>query len=610
MSHDTDTPTPDTIDTDTTITIDDTAPDASDVAAESDSAVPAAPGAGQGPTMDPAELHIDENVRKTFRLEDHPDVTESIREHGVKNPIKVIRMPDGRHVVRDGQVRTLTALAFEQSEVPVWVTDFDTSVDANEAEIDRVLEQIYVNDRRIPLTDGDRAAGIALALDLGATVTRVGKALQTKRDDVKRAGKIGTSATARGLVDEGQYDLEQAALIAEYDNLGDTDAVERLTRANRNWFSYEANRIAQDRTQARAYLATALPYAETGIGILTDYPADGQFTDNGPLVLAADLVDADGTAVDTGHINANPGLWLVWLEISEDMVWVEVDTGALVDPDTVDWDTREHPNTEPAEGRLRHAREVEQREQVLAEYFLPRDRLEAAGLRERERDTDTNASATAGAGAGADGTDTRDACQDEQDGHNGGDELATARRAAAEAAAQAQSEAREQERLARRRVRELNKQGLAAKTTRTEFVTRLLTRKTPPAQAPVFLAQALVADSGLLSEYHAFSTALELLGIKGFRARDEVLADLDTVKPARAQVIVLALVLGAYESRCEKTLWRYADRGVRRYLKFLSQLGHSLVPVELAALGEVNSDDIDIDTAATEPDEPQQADAA
>ncbi|WP_329410693.1 ParB N-terminal domain-containing protein [Nocardia vinacea] len=595
MSHDTDTPTPDTIDTDTTITID----DASHVAAECDSAVPAAPVADRGPTMDPAELDIDENVRKTFRLEDHPDVTESIREHGVKNPIKVIRMPDGRHVVRDGQVRTLTALAYGQSEVPVWITDFDTSVDANEAEIDRVLEQIYVNDRRIPLTDGDRAAGIALALDLGATVTRVGKALQTKREDVKRAGKIGTSTTARGLIDEGQYDLEQAALIAEYDNLGDTDAVQRLTRANRNWFSYEANRIAQDRTQTRAYLAAALPYAEAGVGILTDYPDDKQFTDDGPLVLAADLVDADGTAVDISHINAHPGSWLVWLEISEDMVWVEVDTGALVDPDTVDWDTREHPDTEPAEG-LRHAREVEQREQILAEYFLPRDRLEAAGLREREKDTNID--------TGAEGTDTRDAFQDEQDGHGGGDELATARRAAARAAA----EAREQERFARRRVRELNKQGLAAKTTRIKFVTRLLMRKTPPVQAAVFVAQALVSDSGLLSEYHACSTSLELIGYKDFHGRDELLADLETTKPARAHTIVLALVLGAYENRATKELWRYADRGVRRYLKFLGQLGYPLVPVELAALGEVNSDDIDIDTpsTATEPDEQEQADAA
>ncbi|WP_433678178.1 ParB/RepB/Spo0J family partition protein [Nocardia sp. CA-119907] len=596
MTYDTDTPTldADTISPDSTdLPATATAVVSGGVDSEPDDAV-AAPSPQRGPTMDPGLLDVADNVRKSFRLEDHPEVTDSIREHGVKNPIKVIRMPDGRHVVRDGQVRTLTALAFEQTEVPVWVTDFDPTVDATEAEIDRITEQITVNDRRIPLTDGDRAAGIAQMLDLGASITRVAKALQTKRDDIKRAGKIGTSATARGLIDEGQYDLEQAALIAEYDTLGDTDAVERLMRANRNWFTYEANRIAQDRAERRDYLAAALPYAETGIGILTDHPDTAQFSDDGPLMLAADLVDADGAAVDTSHINANPGFWLVWLELGEAMVWVEVDTGALVDPDTVDWDTREHPDTEPADG-LRHAREVVQREQVLAEYFLPRDLLDAAGLREHE-DTDTEAT---------EATDTG------EDKAVEGDQLAAARRAAAaQAAAQAEAEQREKERLARRRVRELNKQGVAAKTTRTEFVTQLLGRKTPPAQAATFLAQALVFSPGLLGEYNAFATAVELLAVNSVRTRDELLANLETAKPARCQVIVLALVLGAYENRADKDLWRYADRGVRRYLKFLRELGHPLVPVELAALGELNSDDIDIDTPATAPDEPEQAEAA
>ncbi|MFI2478684.1 hypothetical protein ACH49W_35555, partial [Nocardia xishanensis] len=91
-----------------------------------------------------------------------------------------------------------------------------------------------------------------------------------------------------------------------------------------------------------------------------------------------------------------------------------------------------------------------------------------------------------------------------------------------------------------------------------------------------------------------------------------LIASIETAKPARCQVIVLALVLGAYENRADKGLWRYADRGVRLYLEFLRELGHQLVPVELAALGELNSDDIDIDnpTATTEPDAQQQPEAA
>ncbi|MFI2478874.1 ParB/RepB/Spo0J family partition protein, partial [Nocardia xishanensis] len=277
MPHDTDTPTLD-LDPDT---VPDPDPDATSLPAPTDSAAPAA-SVQRGPTLDPALLDIADNVRENFHLEDHPDVTESIREHGVKNPIKVIQMPNGRLVVRDGQVRTLTALALAQTEVPVWITDFDPSVDATEAEIDRITEQITVNDRRIPLTDSDRAKGIAQMLDLGASVTRVARALQTKRDDIKRAAKIGASATARNLVDEGQYDLEQAAVIAEYDNLGDTDAVERLICAHRSWFTYEANRIAADRAEQRAYLAAALPYAQAGLGILTDYPDLSYYTDKAP----------------------------------------------------------------------------------------------------------------------------------------------------------------------------------------------------------------------------------------------------------------------------------------------------------------------------------------
>ncbi|MEV6256854.1 ParB/RepB/Spo0J family partition protein [Nocardia sp. NPDC051929] len=558
-----------------------------------------------GPTVDPAVLEIDENVRKTFRLEDHPDVTDSIREHGVRDPILVIRMPDGRLVVRDGQVRTLTALACELPEVPVYIRDFDPSVDTSEAEIERITEQITLNDRRIPLTNSDRAAGIAQMLDLGASVTRVAKALQTKRDEVKLVGKVGTSPTARNLIDDDQYDLAHAAVIAEYENVGDYDAVRRLLNVRSGLFDFEANRIAADRTEQRAYLANALPYAQAGLGILTDYP-DLDHTDT-ELLCAAELVDADGNAIEFADIAANPRAWLVWIDVDQEQVWVEVGTGHLVDPDTVDWDTRDQPDAAPAEG-LRHAREVEQRDQLLPEYFLPRELLETTGLRERvDTEPDTE-----------DDPDTGDAGEGEDSGERGSrfgqvdaEQVAAERQAAAEADAEAAAQAAEIERAARRRVRELNKLGLAAKATRIEFVTRLLARRTPPAQAAVFLTRSMLADPGLISEYHAFDSALKLLGIEGYRSRHAMLDTLETIKPARAQVVALALVLGGYEHRADKDLWRYADSAVRRYLSFLRELGYPLVPVELAALGEIKAIDIDIDnpTATGQPADPDAASA-
>ncbi|MGW5455796.1 ParB/RepB/Spo0J family partition protein [Nocardia sp. NPDC003979] len=556
-----------------------------------------------GPRVNPADLEIDENVRKTFSLDDHPEVTDSIREHGVRNPILVIRMPDKRLVVRDGQIRTLTALAYGLAEVPVYIRDFDPSVDTTEAEIERIVEQITLNDRRIPLTTGDRAAGITQALDLGASVTRVAKALQTKRDEVKLVGKVGASATARRLIDDGQYDLAHAALIADYENLGDTDAVTRLLNARPSQFDFEAHRIAADRDERRIYLADALPYAEAGLGILTDYP-DLDHPDHGELLCAAEIVDAEGNALEFAHIAANPGPWLVWLDLDQNQVWVEIDTGHIIDPDTVDWGTRDQPDTEPAEG-LRHAREVEQRDQVLPEYFLPREHLDAVGLRERVDTEDETATG-----------DVADAGEDDEPGEHGSrfgqvdpEQAAADRRAAAEAAAEEAAQRAEIERAERRRIRELNKLGVAAKATRIEYVTRLLTRRTPPAQAAMFMTRSLLADPGLTGEYHAFDSALKLLGIEGYRSRQDMVATLDTTKPARAQVIALALVLGGYEHRADKDLWRYTESAVRRYLTFLRELDYPLVPVELAALGEIKAIDIDIDnpTATGEPADPNSA---
>ncbi|WP_216907665.1 ParB/RepB/Spo0J family partition protein [Nocardia noduli] len=600
MPTDTDTPTTDTDIGDVTDAVDatpdpDTDPDIA--VADSGDDPDSLDTLCTGPTVNPALLEIDENVRKTFQLQDHPDVTDSIREHGVRDPILVIRMPDGRLVVRDGQVRTLTALAFEIPEVPVYIRDFDPSVDASEAEIERIFEQITLNDRRIPLTNGDRAAGITQALDLGASVTRVAKALQTKREEVKLVGKVGSSATARGLIDDDQYDLAHAAVIADYESVGDLDAVRRLLNVRSSVFQFEANRIAADRSEQRAYLADALPYAQAGLGILTDYP--DLYDSDAELFCAAELVDGDGNAIELAHIAAHPGPWLVWLDLDQDQVWVEIDSGHLVDPDTVDWDTRDRPDAEPAEG-LRHAREVEQRDQVLPEFFLRRDLLAETGLRERPEPTDTEIS---------DG-DHSDDPGGADDGHEGGavdeEQVAAERRAAAEAA----ERAAEFDRAARRRVRELNKLGVAAKATRVEFVTRLLARRTPPTQAAVFLTRSMLADPGLISEYHAFDSAMKLLALTGYQSRHAVLDTLDATKPARAQVIALALVLGGYEHRTDKDLWRYVDSGARRYLEFLRELGYTLVPVELAALGELKAIDIDIDNPTDTDAAPADTDTA
>lgn len=552
--------------------------DAPDTVADADGqsgdAVSAAP-AAVAVLRDPRQLVIAENVRKSFDLAEHTELAESITEHGVLAPIIAIGLPDEpTAVVRDGQLRTLTAVAVGVEQVPVWLIDPAAVASGKQAEIDRILEQITVNDRRVSLTEGDRAAGIALALDLGASVTRVSKALQTPRDRVKLAGKVGASATARKAVDEGQYDFEQAAVIAEYEIVGDTDAVTRLqAAATRFNFSYVAHQIANDRQERRAYFAAAMAWAEAGFGIVDEQP----ILHGNDLIASGELVDADGNPVDEDRIWGEPGAWLVWIELADDQLFIDRDTGAVIDPDTVDWDTDRDPSVEPAEG-LRHAREIDVRDRWVPEYFLPASQLDALGLHRRLDDIEVR------------GVDHPGAPEDP----DMAEELAARR---AEATAQAELQ-RQRDREAARRVRELNKQGLAAMQARREFVTTLLARKTPPPVAAKFIAEALVDETNLLGEYNAFETAAELLAGTGTWRRD-LLHSVETAKPARCQVIVLGLVLGAYEKRATKDSWRHHDRGVTRYLKFLREVGHQLVPVELAAAGELDPDTIDIDTPVT-----------
>jgi ParB family transcriptional regulator, chromosome partitioning protein len=74
----------------------------------------------------------------------------------------------------------------------------------------------------------------------------------------------------------------------------------------------------------------------------------------------------------------------------------------------------------------------------------------------------------------------------------------------------------------------------------------------------MFIAGCLARDSYLLSSHNALDTTAELLGVDGAEAVAKLVADLPANGDSRAQVITLALVLGALESRTRKDAWRNA----------------------------------------------------
>ncbi|WP_405166446.1 hypothetical protein OG203_15950 [Nocardia sp. NBC_01499] len=491
-------------------------------------------------------------------------------------------MPDGTIEVRDGQLRTLIALELGLTRVPVWIT---TAADPGtaEAEITRISDQITVNDRRIPLTDGDRAAGIAQMLDFGASVTRVARELQTDREEVKLAEKVGHSPTARQIVDEGQLDFEQAAILAEYDLVGDTEAVQHLLNTPPSMFTFEARRIANQREERRKLLQASLPYAAAGFTILThdlDY-ADPKF------LSATRLYTADDQPVSLAQIQAEPQRWAVYCDLLEDVATLDRETGEPVDPDTVDWATARYPDATPTQG-MRHAREVEQHDLWDAYYYLPTDQLDAAGLHELtdtiEPDTVTDLSDR----HEADSSDTAPA-EDDPDAAARAEALAQQR---AEARARAEEERRQRE-LAEQRATELDKLGKAAMEARRDFLQKLLSRNNdPPQQASSFVVTSVITEPGLLDSHDATVLAMDLLGVKGWRS--ELLSSIENARPPRCRVVLLALVLAACEQRTGKKAWRYDDPRVQRYLRFLAEIGHTLTPIEQVAVGDRDPDCIEI----------------
>ena len=488
--------------------------------------------------IDPTTLEIDVNVRTEASLT--PAFLDSIAAHGVRQPVSAIRRADGTVAVRDGQRRTLAARQTGQVSIPVYITDHATD-DDQAREADRIVEQFDLNENRERLTGRDRLAAMTQLLDLGLSPTKVGKRLHVDRKQVAAAPTVAGSTIAASAVDTGTLDLIQAATVAEFED--DPNAVERLvTAAGNSQFDHVvANLRSEQESKARRAEAAA-PYIEKGYQVLDRWSPD--------YATFRGLVDADGETVDPETMDpANVAILL-----DERARYVDTETREPVDRDTIDWYTEEDPDLEPEDG-LRHYDTVEEESEWIVSAWYCIDPA-AAGLRSRYGST----------------TGTPTSTDPEE-------------------AARLQAEADEQARIERRRVVRLNKLGVAAEGVRREWVTALLTRKTAPKGAARFVAERLATDPDLLMRNKATTTARTLLGYDAGAT-----IPLDGVSDNRAQVIVLGLVLGAYEAGTEKDAWRSQGRGTAAYLHFLRDNGYTLAEVEEVAARDRDADDISPDT--------------
>lgn len=502
--------------------------------------------------LDPNALDIGANVRDLVDLSATPDFVESISEHGVLEAISAVQLADGQIVVRDGQRRTLAAREAGITSIPVIVRT-DTTADEPERNIERITAQMEANDQRLALTPGQRAAAAAELLDLGLSVTKVSKKVREDKTWVEHAGKIGKSAAARNAVDEKQLDFEQAAILAEF--AGDEDAEQQLLDCHWYQFRAVAEELRAERIERAAFEVAAKPYQDKGFTALAQHPGYGT------VLTMGDVRMPDGSAVTIEDVEASAAYWSVVLSQTEYVF--DKETGEPVDEDDVDWYTRENPDAE-ADEDYRHFNTVRVETAWSPEYLC--DDPEAAGLQL----SPVMAAVRAGRGpeeltGGA--LDPEDEAERQRL-----EKLAEAKRTDLERA--------EKDRRERKMVRVLNVKAEAATIVRREFLRKLFAAKTPPKEAAAYVATTLAADMHLLTEYRASAVYKELFGTKDSYVSGYVSDQVTKASAGRAQVLTLALVLGAQESRLEKDAWRSKPRNSDSYLAFLEEQGHTLTPVE------------------------------
>jgi ParB family chromosome partitioning protein len=523
--------------------------------------------------LDPTSLELDGNVR------DDPALTKqfiaSIAENGVLQPITAVRTQDGTVRVRTGQRRTLAAREAGLKTIPVYVIGAGWEDVAR-----RTIEQLVENDHRATLTPVQRVRGIQALLDTGLSPTKAAKALSVSKQRVQSSQAVAGSQPALDALAQGQLTLDQAAALAEFD--GDEAAMERLLRWPTN-FEHTLEQLRAERASAQAMVAGEQQYRELGYTVLDERPAswDPDFVEFGFLL-------KDGQALGEDFQIADPKHWAVLLW--EDTVLTHVDTGEEVSEAQVDWDTQDDPEAEPEKGLL-HADKVAEGEKIVPEFYYCID-LAGAGLTVNERFARYSGQAARDAAAEGGNSDSPNTVDRTDDiGPVYVDDKAEA------------------DKRERRKVVALNKLGDAALNVRRQFVITLLSRKTPPKGAAIFVAKLLSGDPHLLSDYKADEVTAQLLGAehvegsgyqyqigKVVRGVAKLVEALPEGGDNRAQVITLGLVLGALESRTPKDAWRQdkwsQDRTLKPYLEFLVANGYEVSPIEEVMTGERKADKV------------------
>ena len=208
--------------------------------------------------LDPNTLILETNVRPSGPLT--KEFVASIRENGVLTPVLARRDPNGNVIVRAGQRRILAAREAGLASIPAYV------VDADDATVERIIQQMVENDQREALTDSDRTVAFQqLALE-GLTVQAIAKRTGTKQAAVKNGLAVADNPVAATAIHEHQLTLDQAAVLIEFDDDEDTRAeLIEVAATDPAQFAHAAQRARDEHKRTQLKTAGGSGTGRTGI---------------------------------------------------------------------------------------------------------------------------------------------------------------------------------------------------------------------------------------------------------------------------------------------------------------------------------------------------------
>jgi ParB family chromosome partitioning protein len=430
----------------------------------------------------------------------------------------------------DGRIRVRfghrrTLAALQTSRtVPVLVVADESTDDA--ATVERVIGQYAENTHRAGLTTAEQIGVVTTLVDLGVSAAQIHKRTRIPRAEVDAARAAGRSDLAKAAVARYEFlTLDQSAVLAEFDD--DPEAVKALVIAARDGevrFAHVAERLRDDRAERAAHAQARAELEAAGVTVVDSAPWRNQLDA---------LYDGDGNRLTEQSHRDCPGHAAVLRQ---------------------DW---EHDPTAPAD----------------------------------DEDGDS--------GDGEDdGGDYRVVfrpvwvCTDPQaHGHHG--HFPTAQPGDGGQGQDADTSAEERAEAAKAKRREVianNKAWRTAEQVRREWLTNLLARKSPPKGALRYICTELAGAHWALcsSISQGHQLAASLLGLDSRNGRAVLSEALATATEARAQVIALAMVLGAYEEHTSTETWRSPHDCDQAYLNTLTRWGYQLSDIETLALGDTS----------------------